>query len=101
LSYDDNDDCGESIEPRSRLEQRTPNKIKLYPNPASNTLSLTKSYPGTVKIVIRNIKGATLIETTTEADNLELDVSSLESGVYTVKTEFADKTIEIDKLVIL
>ena len=59
--------------------------IKLYPNPATNLLNI-ESEISIEKVTVYNILGQEVISKSPNAELVTLDVSSLQVGVYIVKT---------------
>ena len=60
-------------------------KVKLYPNPTSNSLNIESA--GTIQnIAVFNVLGQEVMRMTTNGTTVSLDVSSLNAGIYVVKT---------------
>jgi len=60
-------------------------KFKLYPNPTSNILNIEAA--GNVQnIAVYNVLGQEVINRQTNGTSITLDVSSLNSGIYVIKT---------------
>ena len=60
-------------------------KVKLYPNPTSNILNIDAN--GEVQnIVVYNVLGQEVMNRQTSGTSISLDVSSLNAGIYVVKT---------------
>jgi len=71
--------------------------VRLYPLPTSDTLNCTLSVPGeqNIEIQLYDLSGRKVMEKIVKADNMdkftvELDVSNLSSGVYTLKANAGD-----------
>ena len=63
----------------------TTSKVKLYPNPTSNILNV--ECVGTIQnIAVYNVLGQEVINKELNSTSTALDVSSLNSGIYVVKT---------------
>ena len=60
-------------------------KIKMYPNPATNILNI-ESVLAIEKVEIYNVLGQQVISVAPNRELVTLDVASLKSGVYVVKT---------------
>ena len=60
-------------------------KVKLYPNPTSNILNL-ESAGNIQNIAVYNVLGQEVINREINATSFQLDVASLNAGVYVVKT---------------
>ena len=60
------------------------NKVTLYPNPATNTLTISNTEPITT-IHITDIVGQTVLQTQPNAASTKIDVSGLQAGIYFVK----------------
>lgn len=59
--------------------------VKLYPNPATNILNIESSF-AIEKVTVYNLLGQEVISQTPNAELVNLDVESLQVGVYIVKT---------------
>jgi hypothetical protein len=60
-------------------------KVKLYPNPTSNVLNIESL--GTIQTIsVYNVLGQEVINKALNSTSTSLDVSSLNSGIYVVKT---------------
>ncbi|MDY0161535.1 MAG: T9SS type A sorting domain-containing protein, partial [Bacteroidales bacterium] len=58
-------------------------EVEIYPNPASNQITITNAQNS--KLYIYNIAGQ-LIKTIDNSDNkLDIDISNLADGLYTIK----------------
>ena len=71
-----------------------PLAVKVYPNPTQNMVTITaKEKIESVKII--DISGKTVFElnNATNQDKVDLDVSSLSSGIYTVLTYTANQVV--------
>ena len=63
----------------------TASKVKLYPNPTSNVLNIESL--GTIQTIsVYNVLGQEVINKALNSASTSLDVSSLNSGIYVVKT---------------
>jgi hypothetical protein len=63
----------------------TTSKVKLYPNPTSNVLNIESL--GTIQTIsVYNVLGQEVINKALSSTSTSLDVSSLNSGIYVVKT---------------
>ena len=63
----------------------TASKVKLYPNPTSNVLNI-ESIGSIQTISVYNVLGQEVINKALNSTSTALDVSSLNSGIYVVKT---------------
>jgi hypothetical protein len=72
------------------------NRIKVFPNPASYTLTIDLPAQSTIKIL--NMHGQLLESRTTTDKSANIDVSSLPGGVYVVEVR-TEKGIEVRKFV--
>ena len=69
--------------PTQITEQKTTqNQLKIYPNPAKNSINV--EVKNAVSIEIADVLGKIVLSKNTSTDN-QIDVSSLEQGVYFVK----------------
>ena len=71
------------------------NNINLYPNPASNEITI--EFPQSAVIEIRNMQGQ-LIKTINSSGKANIDVSSFPSGVYVVEA-ITDKGVAVKRFV--
>ncbi|MDP4239097.1 MAG: T9SS type A sorting domain-containing protein [Bacteroidota bacterium] len=79
----------------------TSRETKIYPNPASDHITIETSpniYNG--KVILYNIKGQRLIEQFLEAGNMDLDTHNLPGGAYVVKILSDNQQPEEKKLII-
>jgi len=80
----------------SAIEKTLPDFVKIYPNPASNSLSIQTSQ-GTVKsITIVNLQGQVVLEIENITDNISL--STLKAGAYLVQLDI-DGIIYTQKII--
>ena len=81
-----------NIEPRQSLPS-------LYPNPASNELTIESlPIPALSQLTISNIDGQQLITRQITQPKIQLDISSLPSGMYIVRLT-GDKTVSTSKFI--
>lgn len=96
--------CGEvesdpfqlSIKAVSISEQLTAD-VKLYPNPASRFVHVEMAEPGFL-VKVHDITGKTLLSQVSGDNNLRLDISALQHGIYFITVEHAG-TESIYKLI--
>lgn len=81
-----------NVTPASITSVMTEKRIGLYPNPATDVVSITGDFD---KASIINIRGQKVAET----NNREINVSNLEAGIYFVQI-IAENTTEVHKLII-
>lgn len=75
-------------------------EAKLFPNPASDLVNVDLGRAtGEVKWVLFDLKGAQLNGGTTSSDNLSIDISTLEAGLYILSLE-TDKSVGNYKLIV-
>jgi len=60
-------------------------KVKMYPNPATNVLNI-EALASIEKVAVYNLLGQQVISETPNKELVTLDVSTLQMGVYVVKT---------------
>ena len=73
-------------------------EAKIYPNPASQTVTI--EVPGLKQLEIMDISGRTIFaETDIDSNKHQLDISTIASGVYFIRLK-SDKYMSIRKLVI-
>jgi hypothetical protein len=74
--------------------------LVIYPNPISNILSLKTDQPGNYSISIYALNGQLIYNTSTDITNLQIDMSTFNSGVYLIRitsTQFSttDKIVKL------
>ena len=77
------------------------NSIQMYPNPAQNEVSISVQGNSTdlIKVIIFDINGRSVLEQEF-VEQTTLNVSSIEGGVYFVKTFTNSDIIKVEKLII-
>lgn len=66
-------------------------KIKIYPNPAYNTITL-ENESSIEAISVYNVMGQEVLSTTPNTNSTTLDISALNSGIYVIKSTSEGKT---------
>ncbi len=83
------------------LEEQILNRVKLYPNPATESVNIDfgQSIENATRVNVYNLLGESLIEKNTAHNNgtVKLDISSLKPGIYLVKIEM-DQAVRTYKL---
>lgn len=64
--------------------------ISMYPNPAQNTINISTPIKEDYNITIHNTLGQTVLIQTLQPGTLTLNISTLPTGIYTVKATFKD-----------
>ena len=75
--------------------------IKVYPNPASNSLFVEKEKAGELKLSLRDIRGRILLESISSGQSAQLNISTLPPGIYILSMsdeKQASQNIRIQKL---
>ncbi len=72
--------------------------FRIYPNPANNNLNI-KSLAPITKVELFDITGKKVLETQALVND-KLNISSLKSGMYLIKIQDSNKSIEVKKLII-
>ena len=72
--------------------------LKVYPNPAENTLSIELNNSNEKSIVISDISGRAVLSAKTTNDKINLNITSLSNGVYFVKVQSNNAT-EVIKVI--
>lgn len=67
--------------------------LAIYPNPANNQITISQRSSAIGEIRIYNILGQEVLQASTPASRLQLDISNLHAGVYFVQTAAATQRI--------
>jgi len=84
-----------------RLHQVNKNykpQVQLFPNPASEFISVQTTHMIS-RLMIFNIKGQLIYHESSNTQQLKLEISEFESGLYLIKVE-TDKGVFSDQLMI-
>ena len=65
-------------------------KIKLYPNPASDNLTIDIANATSISYVITDIQGVVVLKDKISGNTVKVDLTTLKSGVYFVKANDSD-----------
>lgn len=86
LTHEDDGMMGQFIvtDGSSSLGENQTDQFEMYPNPASEFIQLKFGDSGAGDIVIRDMEGRVVLETRNTKSTFELNVSFLESGMYTL-----------------
>jgi hypothetical protein len=80
-------------------------ELKVYPNPASNQLSveLTNEIQGTIVIEIYDINGKLVLNQLLNAKqkSQNIDISTVKKGIYNLRVKANDDIVKYQKLVII
>ncbi len=71
------------------LQANASNEIKLFPNPASNSVSISLNQFGAWKIEVMDAKGVCVKEQSFTGQEILLDITDLESGIYIIRIQSA------------
>ena len=82
----------------SHTDANGPVRMKLYPNPVSNTLNLiTEGLPENRRSTLVVLSSSGVVIKTMQTNNLskvvQLDVSTMVSGIYTIKVSSGSKIV--------
>ena len=66
----------------ANLEEVTESQMKVYPNPFDNMIKIELSSTEKAQVIVSDIVGKVLINTTFENGNVDLDVNDLPKGQY-------------------
>jgi PKD repeat protein len=67
------------------------NSIKVYPNPAINSVTIETQQQSTIEIL--NIQGQTMLQQHLQQGKINIDISRLTKGVYILRLNNNDKTV--------
>lgn len=92
----------EPFGPSTYIDQIYKSQTDIFPNPASNLVSLKWSETGIENITIFDLTGRAVMQKTIgkNREGVQFDVSNLPSGVYIVAFAKNDKTVSRQKLVV-
>ena len=80
-------------------ETMSMNQFQVYPNPATNSLSLSYNSPKEISYSILNILGEIVMKENLLSSSKTIDISSLKEGVYFLQTMERGNSIEIQRFV--
>ncbi len=83
----------------SSLSQSNPSQIELYPNPASNWLSIQLKEAQTTAVSIQNINGRVIKQLYIYDNPNRIDISNLQRGVYFVSIQQLDGIIQTQRFI--
>ena len=90
------DDCGpasnELIGPVTIVEDTPEKGIKLYPNPADESITISASSP-ILKLSVIHLSGQVLIEKDIDEQQYQINTSSLPNGIYIIEAIVNDRNI--------
>ena len=69
------------------MEEFLLNNITLYPNPATEKVTISSETSELKEISISNLSGQALFQTSSTEANIDLDLSTLPKGVYIISIE--------------
>ena len=75
-------------------------KLRIYPNPASDYLTIETDNPKTHTIKIHSLNGQLLYRTKGEVPTFDIDLSSFQKGLYFITVRSRDKE-RMEKIIIL
>ena len=79
------------------INETTPKQITLYPNPATNTLTLNLSQLQKLQnasLSIYDIQGKQLLQQNITDTQTQIDISSFAKGIYIVKLQTDKETLQ-------
>jgi len=92
---------GKVQEVTTEIVSTSSSKIKIYPNPASDHITIETSQDLTNGLIaVYNIKGQKIIEKSIKAGDVDLDTHNLAKGIYIMKISSNNQQIEEKKLII-
>jgi len=111
FTNDDNSDDKTSVvfklvyDPTSIVSMAVATKMRAYPNPASDNVTIEYAYTGNssnVKLVIKNLVGATLFTKKLDANGnkVKVDVSEYNAGIYFYSIEADGRPLITKKLLV-
>ncbi|MBQ0118050.1 MAG: T9SS type A sorting domain-containing protein [Flavobacterium sp.] len=86
---DPTDPTDPTVPPTASVNENGITGLNIYPNPANNVINIASDLAGLKTVVIYNIAGKQVINTTTEQT---VNVANLNAGIYMVKVSQEGKT---------
>jgi hypothetical protein len=85
----------------TNIKTATPKSLTLaiYPNPVSSSFTINAGTKAMQEVFIYNLTGSLVFHTTTGKNELNIDASSFNKGIYIYKVLLADNTIFTGKLI--
>jgi uncharacterized protein (TIGR02145 family) len=78
----------------SQINENNNSKIKIYPNPATDNIIIDNLYSQNLNLSIYNTFGQLLLQNEISQNKIEIDVSTLSSGLYIIKVTGVDWTAQ-------
>jgi hypothetical protein len=82
----------------SITDEDSAGKILVYPNPAQNFINI-KGISGSERVIISNMTGETVISQSVANDIQNIDISSLNPGIYLIRVDLKNNKIISKKIV--
>jgi glucosylceramidase len=76
------------------LESSNPSEINIFPNPATDYISVECVHKQNLKLSIFNIVGELVLKNELLSSTSEIDISSLPAGMYIIKVSGMDRTVQ-------
>jgi hypothetical protein len=71
----------------------------VFPNPAQNAITISSSTAENAEITIYDLNGRTVINTSINGNQKDIDVNQISKGFYLMKIVGSDKTTDIVKFI--
>jgi hypothetical protein len=82
----------------SQQEITSQNEVHLFPNPASNSITINTSEMLGESVKIYDVNGQLLFQQTVNSNSMSVDISALSSGLYFVQVSSSTPyTLAVDK----
>jgi len=75
------------------FDQPESSEINMYPNPATDKISITCPHQQNLSLSIYNIFGALILTNELSKTKNEIDISNFSKGIYIIKIASADRTV--------
>ncbi|MGB0932983.1 MAG: T9SS type A sorting domain-containing protein [Lishizhenia sp.] len=82
------------------IEENNESSVSVFPNPASNLVTISTAVVGNKTLVVRDLSGKVVANQTFGTNETKLDVSNLNSGIYIYTLTAGEVTIASDKLMV-
>ena len=98
-TYGEVEDYTIYIEPMVNINNISDNTFTIYPNPSNGIFNIVSTNNTNNTITITDVSGKLVYENNTNSNNISVDLSNVNKGIYFVKI-FNETGVEIEKIII-